>query len=205
MTVRQTLLAILAIEPCYGHQLKAEFTRRTGGVWPINVGQIYTTLERLERDGLVHKGTPDAEGRAYFSILPAGRDAVADWLSTPLVRATSARTEMVMKLAVTATLPDVDVLEVIRTQRAASLTALQDATATRDLVGLPATTPEDLAYLLIADSAIEQADAELRWLDLAQTRLTDAISAGLMTALPVSSATPKRGRPASTPASDTTA
>jgi len=204
MTVRQTLLAILSIEPCYGHQLKAEFTRRTGGVWPINVGQIYTTLERLERDGLVQKGVPDAEGRAYFSILPAGRAAVTEWLNAPLARTQSARTELVMKLAVTATLPEMDVLEVIRTQRSASLTALQDATRTRELVQRP-TTPEDLAYLLIADSAIEQADAELRWLDLARARLTDAIAGGLLTALPVSSATPKRGRPANTPEVETQA
>ena len=53
MSVRQSLLAILDQAPCYGYQLRGEFETRTGGTWPLNVGQVYTTLSRLERDGLV--------------------------------------------------------------------------------------------------------------------------------------------------------
>ena len=109
MTVRQTVLSILSLEPCYGHQLKAEFIRRTGGVWPMNIGQIHSTLERLERDGLVRKDQPDSLGRAYFSILDAGRDEAAAWLSTPLVKPQLDRNELVMKLAVASTLPGVDI------------------------------------------------------------------------------------------------
>ena len=59
MTVRQSLLAILDQGPCYGYQLRAEFDRRTGSTWPLNVGQIYNTIDRLERDGLVAKGATD--------------------------------------------------------------------------------------------------------------------------------------------------
>ena len=55
MSVRLSLLAILDQGPCYGYQLRAEFDRRTGSTWPLNVGQIYNTLERLERDGLVSR------------------------------------------------------------------------------------------------------------------------------------------------------
>ena len=53
MTVRHALLALLSEGPKYGLQLRQEFEARTGGVWPLNVGQVYTTLQRLERDGQV--------------------------------------------------------------------------------------------------------------------------------------------------------
>ncbi|CUU53592.1 Virulence activator alpha C-term [Parafrankia irregularis] len=53
MSVRNGLLALLAERPMYGYQLRAEFEARTGSTWPLNIGQVYTTLRRLERDGLV--------------------------------------------------------------------------------------------------------------------------------------------------------
>ncbi len=53
MSVRHALLALLSEGPKYGLQLREEFEMRTGEVWPLNVGQVYTTLQRLERDGLV--------------------------------------------------------------------------------------------------------------------------------------------------------
>src|SRR5579862_6222018 len=55
MSVRHALLALLSEGPKYGLQLREEFEANTGQVWPLNVGQVYTTLQRLERDGLVMK------------------------------------------------------------------------------------------------------------------------------------------------------
>lgn len=83
MSVRQSLLAILAQGPCYGYQLRHEFDRRTGSVWPLNVGQIYNTLERLERDGLVSRGEADDRGHVYWRITDAGIADVDEWLSSP--------------------------------------------------------------------------------------------------------------------------
>lgn len=196
MAMRETLLSILSLDPCYAHQLKAEFVRRTGGVWPINVGQIHSTLERLERDSLVEKHPSDHLGRVYFSILDAGRELVAAWLASPLLKVQLERNELVMKLAVASTLLDVQVSGVISAQRRASVIALQNATRSREHVVQPRTA-EDVAFLMIADSAIEHATAEIRWLDLAERRLADAASSGLLTSLPVSLSTPKRGRPIS--------
>ena len=63
MSVKQALLALLEEGPMYGYQLRAEFEQRTGATWPLNVGQVYTTLARLERDGLVEGDRrADAEG-----------------------------------------------------------------------------------------------------------------------------------------------
>ena len=73
MSVPHALLALLSEGPKYGLRLQNEFESRTGEVWPLNVGQVYTTLQRLERDGLVE--TDDGEGersQKRYRITPAG-------------------------------------------------------------------------------------------------------------------------------------
>ena len=195
MSVRQSLLAILDQGPCYGYQLRAEFDRRTGGTWPLNVGQIYQTLERLERDGLVAKGDSDREGRAYYEITDAGHDAVSSWLSSPVERQTAARDELAIKLAVAATLPGVELADVIQVQRTATLALLRDLTRTKDAIDEPK-SPEDLAYLLLVDAQIFQVDGELRWLDHSEGCLARAVAAGVAGPLPLNTEVPKRGRPA---------
>ncbi len=72
MSVRHALLALLAEKPRYGLRLRQEFEARTGEVWPLNVGQVYTTLQRLERDGLV-ESDDEADGpQKGYSITPDG-------------------------------------------------------------------------------------------------------------------------------------
>ena len=68
MSIRQGLLALLEQGPMYGYQLRAEFEARTGATWPLNVGQVYTTLGRLERDGLVEPAGDDGDGHAVYRI-----------------------------------------------------------------------------------------------------------------------------------------
>src|SRR6187431_3142862 len=99
MSVRGSLLAILDQGPCYGYQLRAEFDRRTGSVWPLNVGQIYNTLDRLEREDLVAKGEIDEEGHVYWEITDAGRAAAREWLAEPLDRVQGGRDELAVKIA----------------------------------------------------------------------------------------------------------
>ncbi|MFT3797307.1 PadR family transcriptional regulator [Microbacterium sp.] len=192
MSVRQSLLAILDQGPCYGYQLRAEFDRRTGSTWPLNVGQIYNTLDRLERDGLVAKGETDEQGHVYWRITAAGSAEVAAWLSEPVARVAT-RDELAVKLAVAATLPGVDVAEVIRTQRAASLRQAEELTRARD-AGDAAAGPEALARSLVVDAMVFAAEAELRWLDHAAERLARHPQHAM--ALALSTEKPKRGRPA---------
>jgi DNA-binding PadR family transcriptional regulator len=198
MTVRQSVLAILDQGPCYGYQLRAEFDRRTGGMWPLNVGQIYQTLERLERDGMVAKSRSDREGRAYYEITDAGRAAVATWLSSPVERQAAARDELAVKLAVAATLPGVDVAAVVAAQRAGTLAALRELGRDREALGEPR-SPEDLAQALITDARLRQLEGELRWLDEAEARLATAAAGGVAGPLELSTEVPKRGRPAKPP------
>lgn len=190
MSVRQSLLAILDQGPCYGYQLRSEFDRRTGSTWPLNVGQIYNTLERLERDGLVARGAVDEHGHVYWEITPAGRTEVRTWLDRPVERGHGTRDELAVKLAVAVTLPGVDVARVIRHQRTASLARLTRLNDTRQ----SADGPEQLARSLVADSMIFAAEAELRWLDHIEQRLSEHPQHALQ--LELSTERPKRGRPA---------
>jgi DNA-binding PadR family transcriptional regulator len=193
MSVRQSLLAILDQGPCYGYQLRAEFDRRTGSTWPLNVGQIYNTLERLERDGLVERGEADEQGHVYWAITESGSAEVAGWLSSPVERGSGTRDELAIKLAVAATLPGVDLSAVFRTQRAASLSRLQELQRSAS-TATASDGPEQLARALVTDALISTADAELRWLDQAEQRIAAHPQHTL--ALELSTDRPKRGRPA---------
>jgi DNA-binding PadR family transcriptional regulator len=202
MSVRLSLLAILDQGPCYGYQLKSEFDRRTGATWPLNVGQIYNTLDRLERDELVEKTDKtsglkagnDTDGQVFYQITEAGRREVSGWLGSPVLRSAATRDELAIKLAIAVTLPGVDIGRVIQVQRTATLRNLQDLTKTKNATDDPETS-EELAWLLVIDSLIFAAEAEVRWLDHSETRLARAAAAGLAVPLPLSTDVPKRGRP----------
>jgi DNA-binding PadR family transcriptional regulator len=190
MTVRQSLLAILDQAPSYGYQLRSEFDARTGGTWPLNVGQVYTTLDRLERDGLVTSDGADAEGRVRYVITEAGTAEVRGWLSTPVQRQ-QARDELAMKLAVASTLPGVDMAALIQTQRSATLRTLQELTRTKAAQASPASAA-DLAWSLVVESMIFAAEAEVRWLDHSEATIARALRSGVLA--PTTVETPARGR-----------
>ena len=118
MSVRHALLALLSEGPKYGLQLRQEFEARTGEVWPLNVGQVYTTLQRLERDGLVESDDADDEGpQKGFRITDDGHGS---WTAGCGRRPTSApppRDELVIKVLVAVRVPGVDVHEVIQVHR----------------------------------------------------------------------------------------
>jgi len=192
MSVRQSLLAILDQGPCYGYQLRAEFDRRTGSSWPVNVGQVYTTLDRLERDGLVGKGDTDEQGHVYYEITDAGRAEAREWLASPVARASGTRDELPLKLALAATLPGVDVSEIVQTQRRASLAALQ---ALREARAGDVAAPDgaQIAAELVGDALLFQAETEVRWLDHVQGRLAQHRATEV--SLPLDVERPRRGRP----------
>src|SRR4051812_27468533 len=117
MSVPHALLALLSEGPKYGLQLRQEFESRTGDVWPLNVGQVYTTLQRLERDGLVESEADDDGPQKHFLITDEGEAALEAWLRTPPDLSSPPRDELVMKVLVARRVPGVDVHEVIQAHR----------------------------------------------------------------------------------------
>ncbi|HHU09206.1 MAG TPA: PadR family transcriptional regulator [Intrasporangiaceae bacterium] len=172
MSVKYGLLALLATEPMYGARLRAEFEARTGGTWPLNVGQVYTTLGRLERDGLVESvGAADEEGRIAYRLTDQGRTAIAAWWTDPVDRSQTPRDELVIKLALAVTVPGVDVERVVQTQRTATLRHLRDLTRLKSQSHEQSPEndldqgPNEHAWRLVVDNLIFAAEAEVRWLD----------------------------------------
>jgi DNA-binding PadR family transcriptional regulator len=169
MSIRHGLLALLSHQPMYGYQLRSTFEQTTGATWPLNIGQVYTTLARLERDGLVEEtGGTGAEdgGQRTYALTPEGRVEVARWFTTPVKREERPRDELAIKLALALVVPDVDVQQVISRQRTATVRTLQEYTRLKTQAG-----PDDLAWLLVLESLIFQAEAEVRWLDHCEARL----------------------------------
>ena len=177
MSIRRGLLALLAQEPMYGAQLRTEFESRTGGTWPLNVGQVYTTLSRLERDGLVEgAGGVDAEGRIAYRLTDQGRTEVQRWWAAPVDRGDTPRDELVIKLALAVTVSGVDVQRLVQTQRTATLRHLQDLTKLKrttsdEAGGRGPDQRNELAWLLVLDNLVFAAEAEIRWLDHVESRL----------------------------------
>src|SRR5687768_8628097 len=117
MSVRHALLALLSEGPKYGAQLRQEFESRTGEVWPLNVGQVYTTLQRLERDGDVEAVDDEPGPQHGFRISDAGRDELDRWLRTPPDTSAPPRDELVIKVLIALTLPGIDIRDVVQTHR----------------------------------------------------------------------------------------
>ncbi len=175
MSVKQALLALLEQQPMYGYQLRAEFEHRTGATWPLNIGQVYTTLSRLERDGLVEGTAADDDGHVFYRVTPTGRTEVSTWFTTPVPRSQPPRDELAIKLALAVTVPGVDIGTVIQQQRSASMAALQDYTRLkRSGRAARPTEPADIAWSLVLDSLVFDTEAEIRWLDHCEARLRRA-------------------------------
>jgi DNA-binding PadR family transcriptional regulator len=170
MSVRHALLALLSEGPKYGLQLREEFEARTGEVWPLNVGQVYTTLQRLERDGLVQSdGTEDAGPQKVFRITPDGTEELARWLRTPPDLASPPRDELVMKVLVAVRVPGTDVREVIQAHRRYLVQLMQQWTRIKE-----EEAENDLGLALVVDAELFRLDAVIRWLDAADGRLKRA-------------------------------
>jgi DNA-binding PadR family transcriptional regulator len=170
MSVRHALLALLSEGPKYGLQLRLEFEARTGEVWPLNVGQVYTTLQRLERDGLVESDGSGEDGpQNRFRITEEGDEELARWLRTPPDLSSPPRDELVIKILVALRLPEVDVHEVVQAHRRYLVQLMQEWTRLKEYAA-----DRDLSFTLVVDAELYRLDSVVRWLDAAEGRIKRA-------------------------------
>lgn len=169
MAVREGLLALLRDEPRYGYQLKTEFETATGGVWPLNVGQVYTTLERLERDGHVTMDVGHDDQKLY-SITVKGLGELGQWWEAVPAEDPPPRDELMLKVLMAIEHGGEHALSVITRQRTALLGLLQLRRRERS-THKPEPSANDLAATLVTDALIVRAEADLRWLDLCEARV----------------------------------
>jgi len=189
MSIKHGLLALLGEGPRYGFQLKKEFEELTGLFWPLNVGQVYTTLGRLVRDGLIAEElSPTTDGlevtaagkdsqssvgsddsQRSYRLTERGRDEVRAWFATPRPATTPERDELTIKVALAVATNRPDVTDMIQGQRNEATSAIQALTRRKARL-----EPTDLSQAVVLDAAIARLDAELRWLDLTSARLAGA-------------------------------
>jgi DNA-binding PadR family transcriptional regulator len=170
VSVRHALLALLSEGPKYGLQLREEFEARTGEVWPLNVGQVYTTLQRLERDGLVESDDTAPDGpQKSFRITAEGQRELASWLRTPPDLAAPPRDDLVMKVLVAMRVPGTNVHDVVQIHRRYLVELMQQWTRIKE-----AEAESDLSLALAVDAELFRLDAVIRWLDAADARIKRA-------------------------------
>ena len=170
MSVRHAILALLSEGPKYGLQLQKEFESSTGEIWPLNIGQVYTTLQRLEREGLVEsEDLADAGRQKDFHITADGEVELAKWLRTPPDFSSPPRDELVIKVLVALDLPGVDVHELVQVHRRYLVQLMQQWTRLKE-----DESQFDLHFALVVDAELFRLDSLVRWLDTADGRLKRA-------------------------------
>jgi len=172
MSVRHAILALLSEGPKYGLQLRQEFESGTGEVWPLNIGQVYTTLQRLERDGLIASDEPENDGpQKGFHITDAGSEELSNWLNTPSDMTSPPRDELVIKVLSAIRVPGVSVHDVIQVHRRYLVELMQQWTRLKE-----DEADFDLTFALVVDAELFRLDSVVRWLDAADGRLKRAAS-----------------------------
>ena len=184
VSVRHAMLALLAEGPKYGLQLRQEFESRTGDVWPLNVGQVYLTLQRLERDGLIESDGEGNEGpQKAYRITRRGHRELTAWLRTPPDLTPPPRDELVIKVLIALRLPGIDVVELLQVHRRSVVELMQRYTYIK-----AEAAPDDLSLALVADAELFRLEAIVRWLDATDARLrqlgADAQTAPVTTPIP---------------------
>jgi DNA-binding PadR family transcriptional regulator len=166
VSVPHALLALLSEGPKYGLRLQGEFESRTGEVWSLNVGQVYTTLQRLERDGLVEADGDGERSQKRYRMTPGGARELAEWLRTPPELVPPPRDELVIKVLVALQIPGIDIHEIVQVHRRHAIEVMQRYTR------IKAQAPEsDVSLALVADAELFRLEAIVRWLDAADVRL----------------------------------
>jgi DNA-binding PadR family transcriptional regulator len=166
VSVPHALLALLSEGPKFGLRLQSEFESRTGEVWPLNVGQVYTTLQRLERDGLVEADGESERSRKRYRITAAGAQELAGWLRTPPELVPPPRDELVIKVLVALQIPGIDIREILQAHRRYVIEVMQRYTRIKAQAA-----QEDVPLALVADAELFRLEAIIRWLDAADVRL----------------------------------
>jgi len=170
MSTRYAIMALLDRRPMYGYELKLEFEMEIGNHWSLNFGQVYLTLESLEKQGLVkHRVVPgtDAPDKKVFKLSAAGRKKLAEWFKSPVEQTKGLRDEFYVKFMLGLTSPLIEVEEIVLSQKKFVLQKLHEYTNLKR----QADHAGELSRVMLLDLALLRAEAEIRWLEMCEARL----------------------------------
>jgi len=166
------VLGLLAEEPLHGYEVKNRFEAMLGGTWEVNIGQVYTTLQRLERDGLVRPvGARGDRGKLLYELSKPGRDALDGWLSQADSGPQQLHEDIYVKLLLATRLANGALNPLLGRQKRAYLQRLRDLNRLEDRARHDGR--HDLARLV--RGALLHAEADLKWID----ELSEEINTGV--------------------------
>lgn len=177
MSVKHALLALLDNRSMYGYELRQEFESEIGDHWTLNFGQVYLTLESLEKHGLVkYRVVPgeSAPDRKVYKITAEGRRNLADWFHAPVESQKGLRDEFYLKFMLGLNSPRVDIAEIVLTQKQSVLHKLHEYTKLKREAGRAG----DIAKVMLLDLVLLRAEADIRWLDMCEVRLDKLMKTG---------------------------
>jgi DNA-binding PadR family transcriptional regulator len=172
MSLKFGILGLLTEQPLHGYDVKVRFEDLLGGAWEVNIGQIYSTLQRLERDGLVEPAEARGDrGKLPYRLTEAGRGALDAWLEQPESQPQQLREEIYVKLLIAARVAEGGLFGLLTRQRRVYLQRL------RDLTGLEQRARTDGRHdlALLYRGAVLHTEADLKWVDayMAETKSGD--------------------------------
>jgi DNA-binding PadR family transcriptional regulator len=175
VSVRNAVLGLLVQRPRHGYDLRAAFEAVMGGAenWDVKPAQIYSTVARLEKAGLIAEDRVDQDAgpeKRVYAITPAGRASLHEWFSTTVVREHE-RDEVFAKLMIGLASGAADPWHILGAQRTHLYRELHDITMRRTA----ADPKREMAKILLLDQAAMHLEADLRWLDMAEARLDDIL------------------------------
>jgi DNA-binding PadR family transcriptional regulator len=163
MSLKYGILGLLAEEPQHGYEVKTRYEALFGGAWELNIGQVYTTLQRLERDGLVDAvGERGDRGKQRYGLTDAGMKALQEWLYEPEEEPQQLRQDIYLKLLLISRLANGNLEGLLAQQRRVYLQRLKDLS---DLERRARRDGRDDLVLLI-QGAILHTEADLKWIDV---------------------------------------
>jgi len=174
MSIKHAILGILSRGDLHGYELKSSFDEKVGEFWSLNYGQIYSTLDRLEKEELVTHDRQAQEkrpDRKIFSITPQGRSELEKWLSTPVTRVRALRDEFFVKLVFMDKTNPGPVLELIEKQKILYLKHMNRLTQRKVALKKEADSLDGLTTDLLMDAGLFHAEADIRWLSLCEEKI----------------------------------
>jgi DNA-binding PadR family transcriptional regulator len=162
--IREALLGLLAVQPMHGYDLKVTLDRTLGGVTRFNVGQVYTALNKLDKDGFIagERVARDEKGETtVFHLTAQGTEALRQWFASPVDKV-DLRDELFMKLVLARRSGQAETAAIVRIQRAGMLGAIQELVRLREL----SEGQNDTETVLLIEGALLHLEADLRWLEL---------------------------------------
>jgi DNA-binding PadR family transcriptional regulator len=162
MSLRYGVLGLLAEQPLHGYQVRNRFEGMLGGTWDVNIGQVYSTLQRLERDGMVRTAGPRGDrGKLVYELTDLGRGELESWLAEPESGPQQLRQEVYVKLLLAARVANGGLPELLRKQKRAYLQRLKDVSGLEERAR--GDGKDDLALLL--RGALLHTEADLTLID----------------------------------------